>query len=108
MKCAECAVRGPWQCEAGLSSYVIDGALGCRTVDVILDAYHFNEAKDTSTSSFTTDRSVVEWIWELADNGWVNHICPNCGYTKNTDIHVRFDWDFCPICGNYNGGGKSG
>ena len=108
MKCAECAVRGPWQCEAGLSSYVIDGALGCRAVDVILDAYHFNEPKDTSTSSFTTDRSVGEWIWELADNGWVNHICPNCGYTKNTDIHVRFDWDFCPICGNYNGGGNNG
>lgn len=108
MKCTECAVRGTWQCQAGLSSYIIDGALGCREVDVILDAYHFNEAKDTSTSSFTTDRSVGEWIWELADNGWVNHICPHCGYTKNTDIHVRFDWDFCPICGNYNGGGKNG
>ena len=40
-----------------------------------------------------------EWIWELADNGWANHICSCCGYTKNTDIHVVLNWNFCPNCG---------
>lgn len=40
-----------------------------------------------------------EWIWELADNGWANHICSCCGYTKNTDIHVALGWNFCPNCG---------
>lgn len=39
------------------------------------------------------------WIWELADNGWANHICSECGYTKNTDIHVRLGYYYCPICG---------
>lgn len=43
------------------------------------------------------------WLWELADNGWANHICSNCGYTKNTDVHVKLDWRFCPYCGSYNG-----
>lgn len=40
-----------------------------------------------------------KWMWELADNGWANHICSVCGYTKNTDIHVRMDYNFCPNCG---------
>ncbi len=39
------------------------------------------------------------WRWELADNGWANHICSNCGYTKNTDIHVVMDYRYCPNCG---------
>ena len=39
------------------------------------------------------------WKWELADNGWANHICSDCGWTKNTDIHVRLDYNFCPNCG---------
>lgn len=39
------------------------------------------------------------WRWELADNGWANHICSNCGYTKNTDIHVAMDYRYCPNCG---------
>lgn len=46
------------------------------------------------------------WIWELADNGWANHICSECGYTKNTDIHVRLGYDYCPNCGAKMDGGK--
>lgn len=40
-----------------------------------------------------------KWLWELADNGWANHICSECGYTKNTDIHVVIDYEYCPHCG---------
>lgn len=41
-----------------------------------------------------------EWKWDLADNGWADHTCSVCGYTKNTDIHVRLDWKYCPYCGS--------
>ena len=39
------------------------------------------------------------WIWELADNGWADWICPVCGYTKNLDIHVDIGKSKCPECG---------
>ena len=40
-----------------------------------------------------------EWKWRLADNGWKDIYCSECGYTKNVDIHVRLGWNFCPNCG---------
>lgn len=40
-----------------------------------------------------------QWIFELADNGWADHICSECGYTENMDIHVHLDWRYCPMCG---------
>ena len=39
------------------------------------------------------------WEWEFPNNGWANLICSECGYTKNTDIHVRLGYRFCPNCG---------
>ena len=46
------------------------------------------------------------WKWEFADNGWANHICSECGYTKNTDIHVSVGYRYCPNCGALMDGGK--
>lgn len=40
-----------------------------------------------------------KWNWQLADNGWADHICSECGYTKNTDIHVKLGYNYCPRCG---------
>ena len=42
-----------------------------------------------------------EWLWELADNGWVDHICSECRYTVNTDFHVSLgsEYNKCPRCG---------
>lgn len=40
-----------------------------------------------------------QWIHRCADNGWMDHICPVCGFTENTDIHVQLDWNYCPNCG---------
>ena len=42
-----------------------------------------------------------EWLWELADNGWADHICSECRFTVNTDIHVKLgpEYDRCPRCG---------
>lgn len=54
------------------------------------------------TDGYNDALKTGRWLWELADNGWADHICSNCGYTKNTDIHVKLDWRFCPYCGSYN------
>lgn len=35
----------------------------------------------------------------FANNGWLNHTCSNCGYTENNDIHVHYNWNYCPNCG---------
>ncbi|MBP5423868.1 MAG: hypothetical protein J6Y78_15635 [Paludibacteraceae bacterium] len=42
-----------------------------------------------------------EWLWDLADNGWADHICSECRYTVNTDIHVSLgsEYNHCPRCG---------
>lgn len=40
-----------------------------------------------------------KWIWKLADNGWVDWICPKCGWRYNDDIHVTLDYKYCPMCG---------
>ena len=45
------------------------------------------------------ERKKGKWMWKLADNGWADHICSECGWTKNTDIHVRLGYKYCPNCG---------
>ena len=42
-----------------------------------------------------------EWLWEFADNGWADHICSECRFTINTDVHVSLgsEYDHCPRCG---------
>lgn len=52
-----------------------------------------------SLPSAQPKREKGKWLWELADNGWANHICSKCGWTKNTDIHVSLGYNFCPNCG---------
>jgi hypothetical protein len=47
----------------------------------------------------TLGREPCRMEWSLADNGWADHTCSNCGYVKNTDIHVYLSWNFCPNCG---------
>lgn len=44
-----------------------------------------------------------KWIWRLADNGWADWICPECGWRYNDDIHVTLDYKYCPNCGEYLG-----
>lgn len=40
-----------------------------------------------------------KWKIELADNGWVDYICPSCGYKINLDVHVYPHYRYCPKCG---------
>ena len=40
-----------------------------------------------------------EWLWELADNGWVDHVCSECKFAINTDFHVGINYPKCPRCG---------
>ena len=58
-----------------------------------------------SPASDVRENKRGRWKWDLADNGWADWTCSECGYTKNTDIHVTLDWNYCPNCGSYNGGG---
>lgn len=44
-------------------------------------------------------RASVKWEHRFANNGWMDHICPVCGYVENTDVHVNLDWRYCPSCG---------
>lgn len=50
------------------------------------------------------------WIVELADNGWIDHICPRCHYKRNLDNHVINTYRYCPYCGKrlYGGGNDDG
>lgn len=48
---------------------------------------------------FVPEKDSCNYIWSLADNGWADHTCSNCGYVENTDVHVFLDWKYCPNCG---------
>lgn len=39
------------------------------------------------------------YVWSLASNGWVDWTCDKCGNVVNLDIHVEFDYNYCPKCG---------
>ena len=56
MRCSNCEVYNDngYGCRAGISSYLIEGALGCHAVDLIREAYHFNQVKDKTRSSTYT------------------------------------------------------
>ena len=41
----------------------------------------------------------AHWKWKLADNGWADTTCSNCGHVWNMDVHVSLDYDYCPYCG---------
>ena len=62
------------------------------------DDYPYSrQAYDMAIEALGNERGKGHWIWSLADNGWADHTCSECGYTKNTDIHVRLDWDFVRV-----------
>lgn len=46
------------------------------------------------------ERKTGKWKWSFADNGWADWTCSVCGYVKNTDIHVKLGWRYCPWCGS--------
>lgn len=66
--------------------------------------------EDWETSEERNDDSPNHWIVELADNGWMDHICPVCHYKRNLDNHVINTYRFCPYCGKrlYGGGNDDG
>lgn len=52
--------------------------------------------EDWKTSEEQNDDSSNRWIVELADNGWMDHICPRCHYKRNLDNHVINTYRYCP------------
>ena len=55
-------------------------------------------ADDYFKKDYNPDKA-TKYLYKFADNGWADHICAECGYTENTDVHVSLDWKFCPGCG---------
>lgn len=55
--------------------------------------------EDWKTPEEQNDDSSNRWIVELADNGWMDHICPRCHYKRNLDNHVINTYRYCPYCG---------
>jgi len=51
-------------------------------------------------------RPTGRWNWNLADNGWADTTCSNCGFTSNNDIHVKAFYPYCPNCGAFMVNGK--
>ena len=66
--------------------------------------------EDWETPKERNDDSAKRWIVELADNGWMDHICPVCHYKRNLDNHVINTYRYCPYCGTrlYGGGNEDG
>lgn len=66
--------------------------------------------EDWKTSEERSNDSPNRWIVELADNGWMDHICPRCHYKRNLDNHVINTYRYCPYCGTrlYGGGNDDG
>lgn len=66
--------------------------------------------EDWETPEERNDDSAKCWIVELADNGWMDHICPVCHYKRNLDNHVINTYRYCPYCGTrlYGGGNEDG
>ena len=80
--------------EYEIKGYYIDGENGRVT--------NMDRTVELGTAVDVNDEEVTchgKWLWELADNGWADHICSVCGYTKNTDVHVHLGWSYCPKCG---------
>lgn len=46
-------------------------------------------------------RKTCRYLVKLADNGWKDVFCSECGHKENVDIHVRLGYRFCPNCGRY-------
>ena len=46
-----------------------------------------------------TTEHTCKFVWSLADNGWADSTCTECGYVVNHDIHVTVDYNYCPHCG---------
>lgn len=69
---------------------VIEKNFGHGTVDPI---YQLIDAAPT------IEPKQSEWRWKFADNGWKDIYCLECGWTKNVDVHVSLNYDFCPGCG---------
>lgn len=41
----------------------------------------------------------AHWQVSLAENGWKDTTCSNCGFTINDDIQVLWNTKYCPECG---------
>lgn len=42
----------------------------------------------------------IDYRWEInMDYGWPEYKCPDCKWAIREDIHVQFDYKYCPGCG---------
>ena len=76
--------------------------IGTIIEDIVGSRFEYDNIKTKDSSN--------RWIVELADNGWMDHICPRCHYKRNLDNHVINTYRYCPYCGTrlYGGGNDDG
>jgi len=81
------------------------GVLNVSIADIEPFDYHAEEEArlvgDGSWAIVYDRNRKGEWLLEFADNGWIDHICSECRYAINTDVHVSLggDYNHCPRCG---------
>ena len=81
-----------------------DRPIDLGVINVWEDIYAEEEARRVGDGSWAIvydESREGEWLWELADNGWVDHVCSVCRYAINTDFHVGLGpgYEKCPRCG---------
>ena len=79
-----------------------DMPIDLGVINIWEDIYAEEEAKAVGDGSWAVvydESREGEWLWDLADNGWVDHICSECRYAINTDFHVSINKPRCPRCG---------
>lgn len=47
----------------------------------------------------TLENETCRYVQSLASNGWADWTCDSCGNVVNLDVHVEFDYNYCPECG---------
>ena len=95
----------PWARKLPKSMFKVkDQPIDLGVLNVWEDIYAEEEARRVGDGSWAIvydETREGEWLWELADNGWVDHVCSVCRFAINTDFHVGLGpgYEKCPRCG---------
>ena len=70
----------------------------CTKINCPMQYDKVSDDCDIKTCIYRTERKKDNWITVLSENGWADHICPVCGWSKCTDVHVSLKYNYCPKC----------
>ena len=96
MYCSECKAykKNDYGCKANLSSYLINGMLGCHEADLLLDAYHFGQIKDnTTTSNYTQNIMNEKLVCDILPDQVYKHYKGNIYVVLHIAKHTETEED---------------